>query len=294
MDVSIVIRTKNEAEFIGDTLEKVMSQEFKGAYEVIIVDSGSKDSTLQIVSKHDVKLLQISQEEFNYGRSLNMGASSARGTYIVNLSAHAFPTDKKWLASLVEGFREHDIAGVYGRQLSNGKVNPFEALQNDLFFGKEKITFNMKNKVGLKHIHFSNANCAIRKNVWERFRFNEEVPYAEDILWQTEVLDAGYSIVYAPDAAVYHTHRVSLYGAYRNSRECAYALALMKKKRRSVLAIMIEVGIFLGSIPSSIFENVKYLWQNNHREYLKIAPLHVVSVWFGWLVGRLEHRSKEQ
>ncbi|OEU51571.1 MAG: hypothetical protein BA861_00300 [Desulfobacterales bacterium S3730MH5] len=292
MDVSIIIRTKNEAEFVGETLEKVMGQEFKGTCEVIIVDSGSTDSTLQIVRNHDVKLLQISQEEFTYGRSLNIGAINAKGKFVVNLSAHALPRNEKWLTNLISGFEDNSVAGVYGRQLSNGHINPFEAMQNELFFGGEERTFIM-NKRRLVRIHFSNSNSAIRRDVWEKFRFNEEVGYAEDILWQTEVMDAGYSIVYAPDAAVHHTHRVSVYGAYRNSRECAYALASMKKKRRSVLAIMIDVGIFLGLTPNSIFQNVKYILQKKYHEHLKVAPLYVMSVWLGWLVGRIKYRAEK-
>ncbi len=138
MDVSIVIRTKNEAGFIEETLEKVREQEFRGKYEIIMVDSGSTDSTLDIIKKYDVKLLLIPEEGFTYGRSLNIGTSNANGTFIVNLSAHALPTDTKWLTNLITGFENHNVAGVYGRQLAIGHVNPFEAHQNEVFFGKDK------------------------------------------------------------------------------------------------------------------------------------------------------------
>ncbi len=293
MDVSIVIRTKNEAEFIGETLKKVEEQEFSGRYEIIIVDSGSTDATLSIIKKYNVKLLEISQEEFSYGRSLNIGAGSANGAFIVNLSAHAFPRKKTWLTNLITGFQDHDVAGVYGRQLSNGHLNPFEALQNELFFGPEKLTFNMKNKGMLKKIHFSNSNSAIRKDIWQRFKFDEYVPYAEDILWQTEVIEAGFSIVYAVDAAVYHTHQLSIYNAYKCSKDCAYTMALMKQKRQTTLLGLYDVGVCLGLAPNSIFQNLKYIWQKNHLEYLKIAPFYVMSGWLGWLAGRINYRLKK-
>lgn len=145
----------------------------------------------------------------------------------------------------------------------------------------------------LKRIRFCNTNSAVRKDVWERFKFDEHVPYAEDILWQREVMGAGFSIVYAPDAAVYHTHKVSIYNAYKYSSDCAYALALMKQKRQSVPLIIFDVGIFLGLIPNSIFQNLRYVWRNNYLEYLKIAPLYVMSGWLGWLVGRIKYRLKK-
>jgi rhamnosyltransferase len=293
MDVSIIIRTKNEEEFIDATLRRVNEQEFRGSYEIIIVDSDSTDSTLDIVKRYNVKLVQISQEEFTYGGSLNIGASNADGTFIVNLSAHALPNGGEWLTNVITGFEDPNVAGVYGRQLSIGHLNPFEARRNESFFGHERITFNAENKRIVKHVHFSNSNCAIRKEVWQRFKFNDQVPYAEDILWQRDVMRAGFSIVYAPDALVYHTHKVNIYNAYRNSKACAYTLALMDQKRRSIFMLMYDVGVFLSLAPNSILQNIRYVWRNNYGEHLKIAPFYVMSECFGWLVGRIGYRLKK-
>ena len=290
VDVSIVIRTKNEAECIEETLTKVREQEFSGAYEIIIVDSGSTDSTLDIIRRYDVTLLEIPQREFTYGRALNVGAGNAKGEFVVNLSAHAFPRDKKWLTNLVGGFEDDNVAGVYGRQLSVGKLNPFEAFKNERFFGGEKIAFNKKNRKTLKRIHFSNGNCAIRKDVWHRFKFNEQVPWAEDILWQKEVLKAGFSVIYAPEAAVYHTHPVNICKAYKISRDCAVVLASMDRKKQSIWMITYDLAVFLSLVPSSILQNVSYTWRNRHLQYLGVAPIFVLSTLFGWLVGRIEYR----
>jgi glycosyltransferase involved in cell wall biosynthesis len=293
MDVSIVIRTKNEGEFIGETLNKVSEQEFSGKYEVVVVDSGSTDGTLDVIKKYDVRLIQIDQREFTYGHSLNIGANHSKGRFVVNLSAHALPVDEAWLTNLITGFEDHNVAGVYGRQLSNGHLNPFEALQNEVFFGEKSTVFDIRNKTVPEKAHFSNSNSAIRKDVWERFKFNELVPYAEDILWQTEVMRAEFSIVYAADAAVHHTHRLSLHNTYKSSRDCGYTLALMKEKRQSIPLIIFDVGIFLGLIPSAMFQNIRYMWRHNYLEYLPIAPFIVMCGWLGWLVGRIRYRLKK-
>jgi len=289
MDASIVIRTKNESQFIGDTLRRVKEQEFRGSYEIIIIDSGSTDSTLDITKKYNVKVLKISERKFTYGRSLNIGASHAKGEFVVNLSAHALPCDNQWLANLTSGFNGHNIAGVYGKQLSIGRVNPFEALRNELFFGDKKLTFSLNDKKMLKHIHFSNGNSAIRKDIWQRFKFNEEVPYAEDVWWQREVIRAGFSVTYAPDASVYHTHSINISNTYRNSKDCAFTLALMHQ-RRSILMIICDVIVFLGLISIGISKNLQYIWRNNYLEFLGIAPLYVTSERFGWLIGRTKYR----
>lgn len=290
MDVSVVIRTKNEAHCIEDTLNRILEQDFTGKYEIIIVDSGSTDGTVDIVKRYNAELVEISQKEFTYGRSLNIGARSAKGRFIANLSAHAVPINEEWLTNLIMGFESDDVAGVYGRQLSIGEINPFDARQNEIFFGPKKIVFNAKDVKTLKKIHFSNSNCAIRKGVWERFKFNEEALYAEDTLWQSDVINAGFSIVYVPGAAVYHTHRISIYNAYKCSKDCSYTLAVMNQKRKAVPMIVYDAAVFLNGIFNSLVQNVMYIWRKNYLLHLKTAPVYVTSRWLGWFAGRIRYR----
>ncbi len=294
MDVSIVIRTKNEAEFIGVTLRKVDEQEFTGNFEIIIVDSGSTDSTLDIVKRYDVRLIEIPEKEFSYGRALNIGAYYAAGNYIVNLSAHALPRDKEWLTNLINPFVDLRVAGVYGRQLSVGRLNPFEALLNELFFGENKIEFNSRRDIKFRKLHFTNSNAAIRKNVWEKFKFNERVPYGEDIFWPREVIDASFSIVYSPDAIVYHTHKVSISSVYRNSLNCAYNLSLLGQKKRWMPLIMVDVALFFGLIPGTILRNLTYIWQHGYQQHARVAPFWVLSELLGSLMGKAVYRAKRR
>jgi len=290
MDVSVVIRTKNEADCIGATLESLNRQAFGGKYEVIIVDSGSTDATLDIAGRYDARVLTMLPTAFSYGWALNMGAGAATGEFIVNLSAHAVPTDEKWLVNLISGFEDNSVAGVYGRQISEGNINPFEALKNRSFFGEKRARFTANQDKSPEQIHFSNSNAAIRKEVWEKFRFNEEVGWAEDILWQKEVLDAGLSIVYKPDAAVYHTHPIELYRAYKSSRDCAYALSLIKHKRKAMALVLYDTVIMLGFLTGSVFENLRYVLTQKYFQYLGVTPLYIASAWVGWLIGRCEYR----
>jgi len=290
MDVSIVIRTKNEVALIGETLKKIRSQKFVGAYEVVVVDSGSTDRTLHIARRFTRHIIEIPEREFSYGRALNIGAGEATGEFIVNLSAHAVPTDDNWLANLISGFEDSGVAGVYGRQVSEGKVNPFEALRNGTFFGEKKALFTSNKGKSPEHIHFSNSNAAIRKEVWGKFRFNEQVGWAEDIIWQKEVLEAGLSIVYEPDAAVYHTHPVDLFRAYKSSKDCSYALALMNHKRKAVPLVLYDIAIMLAFLTGSVFENLRYILTQKYFQYLGVTPLYIASAWVGWLIGRCEYR----
>ncbi len=75
--VSIVIRCHNEAEHIGKLFAELKRQTFTD-YEVVVVDSGSDDGTLDIVTSEDVILEHIRKEDFSFGRSLNLGCTARR------------------------------------------------------------------------------------------------------------------------------------------------------------------------------------------------------------------------
>ena len=87
---SIVIRAFNEEKHIGKLLKGIEQQTIKDI-EIVVVDSGSTDGTLEIVKKFDVKMVNIDAREFTFGRSLNRGIQEARGKYIVIISAHCYP-----------------------------------------------------------------------------------------------------------------------------------------------------------------------------------------------------------
>ena len=96
---SIIILAKNEEENIGPCLEAVFSQKTGFDFEVIVVDSGSTDGTLDIVRSTPARLFEIPPGDFDHGGTRQYGAKQARGEYIVTLVADATPgsceTDRK-------------------------------------------------------------------------------------------------------------------------------------------------------------------------------------------------------
>lgn len=201
---SVIIRAKNEGKFIGETLDAIQAQRFTD-YEVILVDSGSTDDTVEVGRGHGVRVVHIDPREFTYGRALNFGISSSRGQILVSLSAHATPESDEWLGSLVSGFRYRSVAGVYGRHIPRRNASLFELLGMRLS-GVTSREFRIQSGSA----RFSNTNGAFRRELWEMAPFDEGLPGAEDIEWARRMQRLGYSIVYEPHAAVYHSHGESL------------------------------------------------------------------------------------
>ncbi len=198
--VSVVIRAKNEARFIGETLAAVQAQQYRD-FEVVVVDSGSTDRTMEIAGYYGATLVSIDPREFTYGRALNLGVRSGRGELLVSLSAHATPESVGWLGSLVSAFRSPLVAGAYGRHIPRDNATFFELMGMRLSGVTSKEPRRQESSA-----RFSNANGAFRRDLWELLPFDEALGGAEDIEWARRVQRAGYMIAYEPRAAVYHSH----------------------------------------------------------------------------------------
>ncbi len=198
--VSIVVRAKNEARYIGETLAAVQGQHYRD-FEIVVVDSGSSDRTPEIAAQYGARVVHIEPRQFTYGRALNLGVNKSSGDLVVSLSAHATPENGNWLGSLVSGFRYPAAAGVYGRHIPRKNASFFELLGMWLSGVTSK-----ERRIQVGRARFSNANGAFRRDVWEMVAFNEKLPGAEDVDWARQVQRMGYVIVYEPAAAVYHSH----------------------------------------------------------------------------------------
>jgi rhamnosyltransferase len=200
--VAVVIRAKNEAACIGQTLSAILDPAALPPRQLIVVDSGSSDGTLDIVSRFPaVTLIQIKPEQFTYGYALNLGVAACDADIIATLSAHSLPADPEWLAELIQPFDHPDVAGVYGRQLPRANATILERLGMRL-----TGVLGERPKLLARRPLFSNANGAFRRSLWHEHPFDEQVGGAEDIAWVRTMQERGYLIAYQPTARVYHSH----------------------------------------------------------------------------------------
>jgi cellulose synthase/poly-beta-1,6-N-acetylglucosamine synthase-like glycosyltransferase len=75
--ISILVRAFNEATRLEQLFEDIHNQLFISAVEVIVVDDGSSDRTPQVAKYYGADVVTLSQNSFNYPRSLNLGMEAA-------------------------------------------------------------------------------------------------------------------------------------------------------------------------------------------------------------------------
>ncbi len=82
-DLSIIILLKNGGERLKLLMESLEKQNFSGSFEIIAIDSGSEDESIQILEKYNTKIYEIKPEEFHHSRTRNFGAQKSSGEVLV-------------------------------------------------------------------------------------------------------------------------------------------------------------------------------------------------------------------
>jgi len=186
MKASVVVRTHNNEGTVGEVLEAVFSQGFREGFELVVVDSGSTDGTLEVLRRYPHVFVDYSKERFNYGGSLNAGISAAKGEYAICLSSHCVPLEPEWLAELVGAMdADERLAAAWGTLL-------FDVEDYPVMGGAGVETIDLEEFYRRPNRGLQNPNSIIRRSLWEERPFSEEIERCEDQDWAHHFLKRGY------------------------------------------------------------------------------------------------------
>lgn len=218
MLVSIVIRALNEAKYLDDLLVMIGRQRTAGlGYEVVLIDSGSDDGTVEIAKRHGCRITTINKQEFSFGRSLNRGCNFAKGDILAFISGHCVPENQDWLQSLCQPLIDGQASYSYGRQIGDDDSNYSERR----IFAKH---YPSSSKIPQQGFFCNNANAAVLRSAWTSFRFDEELTGLEDMALAKPLVQAGHKVAYVAEAPVFHHHNETWAQVQRRFEREAIAL----------------------------------------------------------------------
>lgn len=219
--VTVAVLTYNGEQYLDALLTAVEGQQYDGEVELLVIDSGSTDATLEIVAQHPgVRLHEIPNSEFGHGRTRDLAARLATGEFVAYLTHDAVPASADWLNGLVEPLRDDErIAAVVGKQIPRPDAPPvlkydiqrvFERLGPDYGYTVVYDDGTLTDE-GVRNAaaFYSDANSAARRSVLTGAVPYRDVAYAEDQQFGRDVLDAGLRKAYAPRGAVLHSNDVT-------------------------------------------------------------------------------------
>lgn len=219
-----MIPAKNGAATLETCLRGIRQQSLYPRCDIVVIDSGSTDGTVEFLKKQpDVRLYQISPESFNHGLTRNYGVSLARGVYVVMTVQDAEPADGYWLEKMLRHFEDFQVAGVCGQQIvphhsdknphqwfrpiHGPKVQRFQFSCEDEF---EKLSAAEKKDA----CSWDDVNAMYRREVLVRIPFRDAF-FSEDAMWAKDALLAGYTLVYDTSARINHYHFQTYDYAYK-------------------------------------------------------------------------------
>lgn len=237
MYISIVVPVLNGEKSIGKCLESMTRLTYpKSMFEVIIVDNGSTDRTMEIVENfrrgHNVDIKLCFQKIKSSYAARNIGVKNAKGDIVAFTDADCI-VHKDWLTNVVAYFSDVTIGGVAGEVLS--ELSSGDSIVERYTADSEILSQKRKFDSGSLP-YAQTANAIYRKELFSKMGYFDEVVSGgdADYSWRM-LLDTDYRIVYAEDVTVLHKHRTSLKGLFKQTFKHGYGYELLIRKYEHVL-----------------------------------------------------------
>jgi rhamnosyltransferase len=289
---TVAILTYNGDVYLRRILEMVSAQVLIGGFEILVIDSGSTDGTLDIVRDFPaVRLHEIPNSEFGHGRTRNLAAQLANGDFIAYLTHDAIPSTTEWLRELLQPFDiDERIVAVMGKQIPRPTCFPlmkYEIVGVFAQFGPDYGTtvfyqdsFVVNEGMRQAITFYSDVNSAARRDFLVTVIPYRDVRYAEDQMFGQDLIAAGYRKAYAPRAAVEHSNDVTLaeFGARIFDETTGLrqiGTQIPPLKRWAMVRLMVR-----GSLGDSlrIRRDSSYSWKRR-LYWLTVNPAYQVRKW---------------
>ncbi len=270
-------------------IERLVKQKVKPQHIILLHTIEEKDTENEIVKDAlnystdscQILCMDIQKSEFDHGGTRNFGASLSKADIIMFMTQDAVPVDRSLIQHLLEPFQNPQIAVAYGRQLANSKSSLIEQYTRQFNYPdtNQVKSVNDLPELGIKTYFCSNVCAAYRNSVYtELGGFVTKTIFNEDMIMAAGIIQAGYSIMYAAEAKVIHSHSYT----YRQQFQRNFDLAVSQQQYKEIFdTVKSETeGIKL------VTDTLRYLI--DEKQYLLIPDLIFQSgfKYLGYKTGR--------
>jgi glycosyltransferase involved in cell wall biosynthesis len=216
--VSIIIPTKNAGDQLWPLLTLLKNQQGFRRLEIVIIDSGSTDSTVERARQLGAKVVEILPEEFSHSYARNLGAVNAVGEYLLFTVQDAHPPSDTWLYELMRVLRHNRLAAVSCAEYPRADAdlfyrtlswNHYRFLEVDVADRIMTMPMDTTPAAVRKNGALSNLACLISKDIFSRYQFRGD--YAEDLELGVRLANDGHKIALLNSVKIIHSHNRTAY-----------------------------------------------------------------------------------
>lgn len=216
--VSVIIPTKNAGEEFEHLMAVLRQQEGLKRVEIVVVDSGSSDATVEIARAWGAKVVEIAPEKFSHSYARNLGAENAAGRYLFFTVQDALPPSPRFFHNLFGVLKGNEVVAV--------SCAEFPREDSDLFYNV--LAWNHYRFLGVgqgdrilsmpeqeDHIslrqngQLSDIACLIAKKIFMKYRYRND--YAEDLDLGLRLIKDGHKLALLSSLRMIHSHDRSAY-----------------------------------------------------------------------------------
>ncbi|HAL31367.1 MAG TPA: glycosyl transferase family 2 [Lachnospiraceae bacterium] len=223
----VVILTHKPSELFLDIIDRLEEQSLKPR-KIIVMNTGEShmDDLLgrypdRLKGYDNIEIHHITRDEFDHGGTRKRAAEYSDAAFLIYMTQDALPADERLVENLAAPFEgDGSIAVSYARQLPYESASPIERYNRSFNYpeGDRKKTADDLDTLGIKAFFCSDVCACYRRDIYDSLGGHiEHTVFNEDMIYARGAIDAGYSIYYASDARVYHSHDYTPAQQYRRN-----------------------------------------------------------------------------
>lgn len=261
--VSVIVPVFNSSQYIGETLDSIISQDFDG-FEIIVIDDGSSDNSLEIVNEKldsiNIPNTIIHQENQGVSSARNRGIDVSNGDYLVFVDADDYITPNH-LSELYNGKTDFSLIQLVKKQ-GNTTSQP-QVYSQDIISARDFIEMELKMEIPFNFVQLMYKADIIKNN---SIRFSSDYIYGEDTYFSLIALSYGDRIAISNEATYYYIQHSQ--SAIRTSQFRRFDIVeifeeLASFYRKQGLDDLSNL-IITSRIPKAIFGNMNYFFYNGY------------------------------
>ncbi len=230
----------------------------------------------------NIEIHHLSEKEFDHGRTRAKAVQYSKADFFVCMTQDALPVNDQLIQNLVLALTTQDnIAAAYARQLPHPDCREIEQYTRSFNYPENSFVKSLQDveRLGIKTFFCSNVCAAYNREIYENIGgFVKKAIFNEDMIYAGHAVNAGYSIAYAAEACVQHSHNYTCMQQFRRN----FDLGVSQAEHPEVFEVVSSEreGMKL------VWDTIQHLCKTKHR--ILIPYLFVSSAFklIGYQLGK--------